>query len=732
MIPVPLLLLAAGFGGQDSEASRTPIPAESMPAAPRFHWADFDGNGIQDRLEITASRHLSLLWNAGGQRVQPAGPEAGLDSLAQVAFVLVGDYDADGRFDLFVAGLDGAQHLLRNKGWSFEDVSGLLHREGLGTLGCEPLVFGCWQDRNDDGALDLVLQDANTWQLWTAQPGAGFRCQVLSADAVRDLPRTWASRAIAGKGAPAGAQWLESQPYQLLPEDLVRWDNARLKIQPDPMAILDAPPRIDKRDFRALPSNDYAPGQLLLRLVPGHSESALERLLALVAPAELDWTSEMVPDLHRIRFEGQLEWRLHALLDDGEILYAEPAWLAHSTQNPNDPFYIGGNLWGLQGNFGSKAYLAWDEFTGGSAATIAIIDTGTQTNHPDLQDNIWTNPGEIPGNGIDDDFNGHIDDVHGWNVAQNNGDVDSCGENHGTHVAGTVGARGNDNLGVVGVNWNCRLMILRCNGPASCDPDNTGTISPHPCCGLYNTVQALDYAMANGARVSNNSYGSHLYSQSQHDMILAGQSVGHVFVAAAGNDGFNNDLLPVFPASHPLSNIIAVAAHDSDGDLGSFSNYGPNSVDLSAPGVDITSTIVSGWASGWNGTSMAAPHVAGAAGLVLNRYPELSWQQIRERILGGATPTPSIGTLVQTEGILNVLNSLGLWVQPGSLPAGNPGSKNSPLAALETIVAIARTPEESQLNFHPGTILLTDLLGVSLLTKPMVLSSTGGPTLIGD
>jgi subtilisin family serine protease len=231
---------------------------------------------------------------------------------------------------------------------------------------------------------------------------------------------------------------------------------------------------------------------------------------------------------------------------------------------PNDPGY--GEMWGLH-NWGQTggtldtdidAPEAWDITTGDGDIVVAVIDSGIDLNHPDLSANIWTNPGEIPGNGIDDDGNGYIDDVHGWDFSSNDNnpsdDIGVCG-GHGTHTSGTIGAVGDNGIGVTGINWDVKIMPLK-----------TAKQILIFFCGLEDAdiIKAIEYAAMNGARVSNNSYGGGFYNQAVFNTIRASK---HLFVAAAGNESNNNDVNPSYPASYDLDNIISVAATDHNDSL---------------------------------------------------------------------------------------------------------------------------------------------------------------------
>jgi subtilisin family serine protease len=320
---------------------------------------------------------------------------------------------------------------------------------------------------------------------------------------------------------------------------------------------------------------------------------------------------------------------------------------------------------------------AWFVTTGDPHFVVAIIDSGVQYTHPNLAANIWTNPGEIPANGLDDDGNGYVDDVNGWDFySYDNDPMDENG--HGTHVAGTVGAIANNvtetsSGGVVGMMWDCKLMPLRFLGPTA-----SGLMS--------DAALAVQYAVQKGVKVSNNSYGydTGTIIQSLYNAISAAKSVGHIFVAAAGNGGSdgvgdNNDgNKKHYPASYNLDNIIAVAATDMNDQLASFSNYGATNVDLAAPGVSILSTYLLDWGGpGYtqrylDGTSMAAPHVAGAVGLVYCQNPGWSYQQVRQQIISRARPVPSLAGKTVSGGVLNAAAALGVYFPTPPAAPGTP------------------------------------------------------------
>ena len=301
------------------------------------------------------------------------------------------------------------------------------------------------------------------------------------------------------------------------------------------------------------------------------------------------------------------------------------------TTLPNDTEFS--KLWGLNntGQTGGKpdadidAPEAFALVTGTQKKAVGVIDSGIDYNHPDLAANIWTNPGEIPGDNMDNDRNGYTDDVHGWDFA--NQDKDPMDDNgHGTHVAGTIAAVGNNNLGVIGVAPNNVLLV-----PLKfLDKTGSGATS--------NAILALDYATAKGIKITNNSWGSLLPipSQALQESIKEFAENGGLFVAAAGNSSLNTDLVPSYPASYPNPSIISVAATDHNDKLAYYSNYGKKTVDIAAPGSEIFSTLPGNQYGYLSGTSMASPHVAGAVALVWSQNPTLTAQEVKNLVLSKA------------------------------------------------------------------------------------------------
>lgn len=345
-----------------------------------------------------------------------------------------------------------------------------------------------------------------------------------------------------------------------------------------------------------------------------------------------------------------------------DIEYAEPNYIYNHQATSSDPYYTNGSLWGMYGDatspanqYGSQAGEAWAlGNTGAASVVVGVIDEGIQYSHPDLAANIWTNPHD-PIDGVDNDGNGYVDDTHGWDFDGNDNEVYDGGnrgslDDHGTHVAGTIGAV-NDGKGVVGVNWNVTMISLKFLGRRG------GTTA--------NAVKAVDYLTdlknRHGMNIvaSNNSWGGGGFSQALYDAVNRANTKEILFIAAAGNGGSDgvgddNDVVASYPSNMDLPNVIAVAAITSSGGLSSFSNYGATTVDLGAPGSAINSTTAFNTYSSYSGTSMATPHVTGGAALYAATHPGASAATIKGAILSSAAPTASLSGKTVTGGRLNV------------------------------------------------------------------------------
>jgi subtilisin family serine protease len=321
---------------------------------------------------------------------------------------------------------------------------------------------------------------------------------------------------------------------------------------------------------------------------------------------------------------------------------------------PNDPMF--NEQWALNndGKNGGKekadisAVLAWAKTKGNSNVVVGVLDTGVDYTHSDLASNIWTRPDNIPQ--YKDDELGTINDLHGFNAAENRSDpMDDNG--HGTHCAGIIGAEGDNDEGIAGINWNVEIMPLKFMGRGG-----FGTTK--------DAIEAINYAVQRkrdgvNVRVINASWGSTAYSKALEDAIRAAGEQGILFVAAAGNDGGNNDKRPHYPSNYNLPNVISVAATDKNDALTSFSNYGIKTVHIAAPGKEILSTWLKDSYREASGTSMAAPQVAGVAALILSVDSNIKVEKLRERILKSIDKIDSLSGKIENDGRLNANKALG-------------------------------------------------------------------------
>jgi len=420
--------------------------------------------------------------------------------------------------------------------------------------------------------------------------------------------------------------------------------------------------------------------------------------------------------------EAVAQW----LSGDANVASFAPDAVMSLNSVPNDPLYT--QLWGMNntGQFLGKpgadidAQSAWDLSTGSHSVVAAVIDTGVDYNHPDLAANMWHNPGEIPGNGIDDDGNGFVDDVYGWDFIDGDNDpMDLFG--HGTHVAGTIGGVGNNGIGVAGVNWNVSIMALQIFDANGVTDAASPIAAVNYATMMLNRYNA-DNATGANVRVANASYGGYFFDAAERDSIAAYGAAGGLFVAAAGNDSNNNDgLLPHYPSSYDLPNIIAVAATDSSDRLASFSNYGHSTVDLGAPGVSILSTLPSGGSFlGQNygfldGTSMAAPQVTGVAALAWAYNPDATMEQVRDAILSGTDPVTSLAGKTVTGGRLNARATLERVMYPDPLHIQTQSATNasSTVTVYDLRGRVDVGPQDVQMAFGEGGVVKSLTIGGS-------------------
>lgn len=414
------------------------------------------------------------------------------------------------------------------------------------------------------------------------------------------------------------------------------------------------------------------PGEIIVKYRTGvavsEQESALQRagLQVIRRSATLGFV--------RCRTNKSIDEVVRTCKSEPTIEYAEPNYYLYAVETipegapfavkqgtpriPNDTRFS--EQWNMNNSNDADidAPEAWATQTGSSDMLVAVIDTGVDYDHEDLKDQMWRNPGESGGgkesNGIDDDNNGYKDDYRGWNFTSDNNDPYDDNQ-HGTHCAGVIGAVGNNAKGVAGVNWSVKIMALKFLGR-----DGSGTTE--------DAAEAIIYAAQMGAKISSNSWGGGENSRTLQDAIQFAHDRGALFIAAAGNESSNTDNTPNYPSTYNVPNVIAVASSDRNDALSSFSNYGRYTVDLAAPGSNILSAQPLGRYQLLSGTSMATPHVAGAAALIWAQYPTLSMKQVIVRLLGSTDRKNAFVNRMATGGRLNLANAF----------------SNKPLIALTT------------------------------------------------
>lgn len=409
----------------------------------------------------------------------------------------------------------------------------------------------------------------------------------------------------------------------------------------------------------------HVPGEILVKVRPGKTLGlkGVQKNMDLIAGQfALVKTSEK-----------SMALALESLRNNPSVEYAEPNYiyttintispvesLLAQTQVPRDDKF--GLLWGLangglnepdrNGNVSTEtgvagvdvnALKAWEITKGSRDVVIAVIDTGIDYNHPDLKANLWTNPGEIAGNGIDDDKNGYIDDVYGWNASADNGNP-MDGNGHGTHCAGTIGAP-HDNGGVAGVMGEVKMMAVK-----FLSDSGSGT--------LADAIEAIDYATKMNVDIMSNSWGGGGYTQALFDSIKAASDRGILFVAAAGNSTSNNDTRPNYPSNYQTENMVAVAANTHQDQLASFSSFGKRTVHVAAPGRNVLSTTPNNTYSVYSGTSMATPHVSGVLGLYVAQEGRRPHAETIERLNATSVPASAYRRTTISGGRVDAYNLL--------------------------------------------------------------------------
>jgi subtilisin family serine protease len=484
--------------------------------------------------------------------------------------------------------------------------------------------------------------------------------------------------------------------------------------------------------------------------------SAFSRLMPLITAEDATVQPTIISGLFEVQGPSAKLGHLTAeLAADAAVEYANPVQMVHAAIVPNDPQFISGGQWGLNGTWGINAPTAWNTTTGSTQVIVADTDTGIDYNHPDLVQNLWLNQAEIPssvlpnltdvdgdgkisffdlnqpinqgpgkisdsdGDGVitgadviaptssggwssgsTQDGSSYADDLIGWNFVSNtNSPYDDATSGHGTHTAGIIGAVGNNAVGVAGTNWTVQIMPVK-----FLDSTGSGTDT--------NAAAAIHYAVDHGAKVVNASWGGSGTDPTIADAIHYAASKGVIFVAAAGNSGSNDDSSWFSPASYSTtySNMIAVANIGSTGALASSSNYGPKSVQLAAPGSAILSTLPGGKYGTLSGTSMATPFVTGTVALGMAAHPTWSLSQVIDAVLDHTTPDSNLVGKVATGGVLNAAAAVANTDGPHIVSATPDGSINNP-AGLSSI-QLTFNEEINPATFTPMKLTLTGPNGI--------------------
>lgn len=449
---------------------------------------------------------------------------------------------------------------------------------------------------------------------------------------------------------------------------------------------------------------EVVPGELIVRFAPPKDTKnkavAFEKMIYRAMKDQGDQSIVSVSsfmsdaDLHRIKISNPK--KLGAAMANFKaqvgVTSVEPNYVIRAVHdfadsNPtNDPDFA--KLWGMKniGQADPKGQVGkpgvdigvmpiWNRgFTGSRDVVVAIIDTGVNFNHPDLKANIRYNAGESGDkatNGVDDDGNGYIDDYIGMDFSGETPKPNGLDDHsHGSHCAGTIGGEGNNQIGVVGVNWKTSILPVKFLGA-----DGSGS--------LAGAIEAIHYATKMKVNIMSNSWGGGGFSQELFDAIKKARDQGILFVAAAGNESNNNDSNPSYPASYKLDNVLSVAAIDNQDRLASFSNYGRTAVHVAAPGVNIWSTVLNDKYASYSGTSMATPHASGIAALLWSAHPEWTYADIKDRMIKTSVPVKGLKNKVVANGRLNVQNAFDN-VMPSPEPQPDPARWKSKEISIES------------------------------------------------
>jgi subtilisin family serine protease len=468
---------------------------------------------------------------------------------------------------------------------------------------------------------------------------------------------------------------------------------------------------------KATPQRDYVPQEILVKFRPAVPPAVAHLVHSRFGASVLrhfgfiGWQRVQLPAGVSVATGVQ---RYRAMQDVEDV---EPNYVWRAFKSANDPKFS--SQYALHK---IQAPAAWDRSTGDADQVVAVIDSGVDYTHPELQANMWKNPGEVAGNGRDDDGNGYVDDVHG--IDPHNHDADPMDDNdHGTHVAGVIGAATNNGSGIAGINWSVRIMALKFLGSGG------GSTADAIKCFEYVTMMKRRGV---NVRVTSNSWGGSSYSDALKNAMDAAGNAGIIHTAAAGNEGFNNDTTASYPANFNSPSIISVAASNASDDKPSFSNYGATSVDLAAPGDAILSTVRGGYAT-YSGTSMATPHVSGAAALMAAYNPSLSVAQIKAALLDTVDVLPQWRGHVLSNGRLNLARALAsvapTTTAPVPTPTPTPAPTQPPVTADPTpspTPAPTPTPKPVKIKAKKDSYSVDTTSGVLRTAAPGVLANDSG------